>query len=178
MVLPTLVVVSGPAASGKTTLAHELARAIGCPAICRDEIKEGMVHAAGRFDPATGDALTMRTLPLFFAVLRLLLEGGVTVVAEAAFQHQAWVSNLEPLTRLSSLRVVQCHTDPATARLRMGDRAASRVAHADIDVIENARYFDDFDRLAIAAPSIDVDTTSGYQPSLARVVAFIGESGG
>jgi predicted kinase len=41
---PTLVVVSGPG-SGKTTLAHEIARAVGCLAICRDEIKEGMVHA-------------------------------------------------------------------------------------------------------------------------------------
>jgi tRNA A37 N6-isopentenylltransferase MiaA len=40
---PTLIVVSGPSAAGKTTLAHRLARRIGCPAICRDEIKEGMV---------------------------------------------------------------------------------------------------------------------------------------
>jgi predicted kinase len=153
-----MIVVSGPAASGKTTLAHELARAIGCPAICRDEIKEGMV---------------LRTRPLFFAVLRLLLEGGVTVVAEAAFQDKVWRPNLEPLTQLASLRVVQCHTDPATARLRMADRAASRVAHADAEVIENARYFDDFQRLAMAAPSIEVDTTSGYKPSIERVVAFI-----
>jgi predicted kinase len=43
--LPVLAVVSGPMGSGKTTLAHRLARAVGCPAICRDEIKEGMVHA-------------------------------------------------------------------------------------------------------------------------------------
>jgi adenylate kinase family enzyme len=42
---PTLIIVSGPPGSGKTTLAHEIARAVGCPAICRDEIKEGMVHA-------------------------------------------------------------------------------------------------------------------------------------
>ena len=41
-----LVVVSGPMGSGKTTLAHRLAGSVGCPAICRDEIKEGMVHTA------------------------------------------------------------------------------------------------------------------------------------
>jgi hypothetical protein len=31
---PTLIVVSGPAGSGNTTLAHELAVAVGCPALC------------------------------------------------------------------------------------------------------------------------------------------------
>ena len=44
--LPTLVVVSGPAGTGKTTLARTLAAAIGCPVVSRDEIKEGMVHAS------------------------------------------------------------------------------------------------------------------------------------
>jgi predicted kinase len=173
--LPTLVVVSGPAGSGKTTLAHELARAIGCPAICRDEIKEGMVHAAGRFEPTAGDVLTTRTLPLFFQTVRLLLEAGVTVVAEAAFQNHVWKPNLEPLRPLAKLRVVQCRTDPTTARQRMRDRAASRVAHADGEVIDDARYFDDFRRLQMTAPSIDVDTTSGYEPPIERVVAFVND---
>jgi predicted kinase len=174
--LPTLVVVSGPAASGKTTLAHELARAIGCPAVCRDEIKEGLVHATGQFEPETGDALTTRTLPLFFATLGLLLEGGVTVVAEAAFQDEVWTPNLAPFSRLANLRIVQCHTDPRIARRRMGERATSRRAHADAAVIDNVRYFDDFRRVAIAAPSLDVDTTSGYEPSIERVVAFINDA--
>ncbi len=49
--VPTLVVVSGPAGSGKTTLAHRLATAVACPAIIRDEIKEGMAHTARNYRP-------------------------------------------------------------------------------------------------------------------------------
>jgi cytidylate kinase len=43
--LPTLVVVSGPAGSGETTLAHKIASAVGCP----DEIKEGMMRTTPGF---------------------------------------------------------------------------------------------------------------------------------
>ena len=79
---PTLIVVSGPAGSGKTTLAHAIASAVGCPAVCRDEIKERMVHARGGheagFVAAPGDELTARTLPVFFGVLEVLLRAGVT----------------------------------------------------------------------------------------------------
>jgi predicted ABC-type ATPase len=58
--VPTLVVVSGPAGAGKTTLAHEIARAVGCPAICRDEIKEGMAHRTPGFvpEPDAGQRVT------------------------------------------------------------------------------------------------------------------------
>jgi predicted kinase len=55
---PTLIVVSGMPGAGKTTLAHRLAAAIGCPAICRDEIKEGMVLNAPDFNPGQDDALS------------------------------------------------------------------------------------------------------------------------
>src|SRR3954471_1769374 len=109
--MPTLVVISGPAGSGKTTLAHELARAIGCPAICRDEIKEGMVHAVGAFEAEREDPLTVRTFPLFFAVVGLLLEGGVTVVAEAAFRDHLWRTRLESLMSVARIVIVQCRTD-------------------------------------------------------------------
>jgi hypothetical protein len=55
----------------------------------------------------------------------------------------------------------------------MNERAASRTAHVDVQVIDDDRYFDDFRRVEISAPSIDVETTSGYEPSIERIVDFI-----
>ncbi len=177
MARPQLIIVSGPAGTGKTTLAHELARAIGCPAVCRDEIKEGMAHQDPNFRPAPGDPLTRRTFMVFFEVLRLLLSHGVTVVAEATFQDKIWRPNLEPLRELASLKVVQCHADHETARKRIAARAQNRTAHADKDLLDaldrGERYFEDFQRLDLGVPSIDVETTSGYDPPLDKIVEFI-----
>jgi len=193
---PTLVVVSGPPGSGKTTLAHAIAEAIPCPAICRDEIKEGMVHAqGGGYEATPGDPLTQRTLPLFFDVLRLLLDAGVTVVGEAAFQDRLWRPGLEPLAQHARLRIVHCTVDAEVAYERAAGRSdvrravsrhtptagtAGRRAHADDalarEIDDWTRAFASFERVSVPALSIDVDTTNGYAPGLAEIVDFVNGS--
>jgi predicted kinase len=179
---PTLVVVSGPPGSGKTTLAHALARALPCPAICRDELKEGMAHAHGaEFQGGHGDPLTQRTLPLFFDVLRMLVEGGVTVVAEAAFQDRLWRPGLGSLAEQARLRIVRCRVDASVSFQRAVARAAESEnrlrAHGDSTigkgVAEWAVSFEAFEHVSLDVPALDVDTTDGYDPALEQVVDFV-----
>jgi predicted kinase len=170
---PTLIVVSGPAGSGKTTLAHRLAAAVGCPALCRDELKEGMVAATPDFVPFTSDPLTLRTYDLFFTTIRLFLEHGVTHVAEAAFQHSLWARGLEPLRSLAELRIVRCHVDPEVARIRAEQRGweqQSRAAHDDAGHFAIDRFFEP---LTLDAPTLDVNTSNADPIDIEAVVTFV-----
>jgi predicted kinase len=172
MGVPTLILVTGPAGSGKTTLAHQLAAYVGCPALCRDEIKEGMVASNPGFVASTSDPLTTRTYDLFFEAIALFLNAEVTLVAEAAFQHRLWWQGLEPLTGLAALKVIRCQLPDDVANQRLLARMviqATRAAHADAEHVSAPRTFD---AIHIAAPTLDVDTSDGWRPGLDQIAAF------
>ncbi len=142
-----------------------------------------MVHAApGPFVPGPADDLTIRTLPVFFGALELLLNAGGTTVAEAAFQDKVWRPRLTPLLSLARVRIVHCVVAPDLAFeriLRRRARNSARLAHAEPVPEDAAGWFrrrHEFDRVALDVPSIEVDTTSGYRPALDRIVAFTNDS--
>lgn len=181
---PTLIVVSGPPASGKTTLAHALAREIHCPAICRDEIKEGLLVGGklGSARPAPGDQATHVATAVFFDVINLLIERGVSLIAEAAFQHQRWAPRLSALSETADVRIVNCATDQAVAyerRVRRWcDEPWRRGVHADPDPGYLARIErreivpPPYRPIRLELPTLVVDTTDGYRPGFDEIVSF------
>ncbi len=53
---------------------------------------------------------------------------------------------------------------------------ATAAAHADdIWLVDWERRFSEFERLTLDVPSIDVDTTDGYAPSIEQLVAFVND---
>jgi predicted kinase len=165
-------VISGPGGSGKTTLAHRLAITVGCPALCRDEIKEGMVASNPGFVPAISDHLTVRTYDVFFEAIALFLEAGVTLIADAGLQHAAWSRGLQPLTDMAVLKIIRCQVSDEVARqhaLTRMETQPTRAAHADTEHFSVARTFD---AIHLDAPTLDVDTSDGWQPDLQAIAAF------
>ena len=180
---PALIVVTGRPGAGKTTLAHRLARAIRCPAVCRDEIKEGVVNTLGR-QGRPGDEIERRVYETFFETVELLLRRGVTLVAEAAFQHRNWAPRLEPLREIARIRIVLCDVEAQLARVRHVERSAAdpdrgRFHHdraMQADEAGRALPLAEYDPPRIeSVPVLAVDTSDGYRPDLQAVVAFARE---
>lgn len=158
-------------------MAHALARAIRCPAICRDEIKEGFVNTTGQIGEP-GDEIQWGVYETFFDTLNLLLSHRITLVAEAAFQHKLWAPKLEPLQKIARVRIVLCTVSPELARSRGAERWL-----ADPD---RGRFYDDrvekapteggalgdYDPPHLNVPTLAVDTSDGYQPVFEDIVAF------
>ena len=181
---PTLIVVSGPPASGKTTLAHALGEAVHCPAICRDEIKEGLI-LGGSFEswqPAPGDAANYGATAAFFAVVELLIQRGVSLVAEAAFQHHRWAPRLQSLSEAAAIRIVNCVADEAVAHerrvRRWRDEPWRTHFHADPDLDQLTRIKrremvpPPCQPVQLDLPTLVVDTSDGYSPAFDAILSF------
>ena len=178
---PLLIVVTGRPGSGKTTLAHALAREIRCPAFCRDEFKEGFVNTMNGSHDALGDDVNRGIYETFFQAVELMVSKGISLVVEAAFQHKLWAPKLEPLLDLTRMSLVICAVDPPIARARFIERGLAdpmrerfhgdRAVHAAKEGIRLP--IGDYNPPRLSAPTLCVDTTDGYRPGMKEIVSFV-----
>lgn len=178
---PLLIVVTGCPGSGKTTLAHTLARKIGCPAVCRDEIKEGFVNTMKSSHESLGKDVNQGIYSTFFETLDFLLSRQITLIAEAAFQHNLWAPSLERLLQISEIKIIVCTVEPHLARSRFIQRGLSdsnRLRfHGDRGVRAAQQGVElplgNYDPPLLPIPTLEVDTSDGYCHSLDDIESFL-----
>ena len=106
---PTLIVVSGMWASGKTTLAHRLAADLGWPLIYRDGLKESFFDAVGEASQEVLDKLGPASYGIMFHICEQLLSVGVSHVLESNFNSQMASPRFWQLQEKHPVQMVQVH---------------------------------------------------------------------
>jgi len=125
---PLLLVLSGPPASGKTSVAEELAAELRIPFISKDTFKERLYEVFGHADRVE-DQVERAGLALLYSVAGAQLAAGVPVMAESNFDRE---SDLEPLRRLREqhgARLVQVHCTRSKQKLL--ERFVGRIHEGD-----------------------------------------------
>jgi predicted kinase len=170
--LPLLVLVHGPPASGKTTIAEAVARELGLPLFAKDEIKEELYESLGADDPAESRRLGAAVYPLLFLIARRELEASRSLVLEANFV--AGTSEVE-FSRLPPHRLVQVYCaapeEVLMQRYLARDRHAGHHDAVRADEVRSAIRSGRHLPLALKGELIEVDTTQEVET--ARVVAAI-----
>jgi len=181
MAKPYLIVVTGRAGSGKTTLAKALSTTLHMPLISRDQIKEGYVNTFGKSHDELPQETNGIASKIFFETLHGLLDNRVSVVVEAAFQHHVWASNLEQFKDKAQLSLLICKIEDEIAHHRYLERGLHddfRVYfHGDAGV-DLARAGKHVEMSHYEEPQLDVatfyiDTTADYKPSLSELKEII-----
>jgi len=127
------VVVSGPPASGKTTVALPLARALALPLVAKDTVKEALMDVLGAGDPERSRQLSRAAFAVIRALARSHLDTGAGLVLEANYSLGASEASLLPLVAGSRAVVVHCWAPPEVLEARYRARAARRhPGHQDL----------------------------------------------
>ena len=182
---PKCIIVAGRAGAGKTTLAKRLGERLRMPVVSRDEIKEGYVNTCGvKHDQLPPDANRLVS-DLFFAIVNQYLAGKISVVIEAAFQHQVWEFRMPEILELSSPTIVLCSVDEMIAARRHLERGLENPErefyHGDNRVAHYRKTGEflppaDYAAPKLDVPTIEVSTDGEYAPSIDEIVKRIQSS--
>jgi predicted kinase len=162
------VVVDGPPASGKSTLAPVLARELGLPLVAKDTIKDALMAVLPVPDVVTSQQFGRAAVA---AMLAVAAESSVGAVIESNFYRSVAMDNLGRLP--GDIVEVFCRCDRAVAEARYRARAGTRHAgHFDDARTDDELWNDEVTQpVAGGWPVLEVDTTRPVD--VAEVVAFV-----
>ncbi|ANE44652.1 AAA family ATPase [Deinococcus puniceus] len=171
--IPTLLVVSGLPASGKTQLGMQLAAQLRWPNVTKDDYKQLLHDGLPDLTNAQSGPLSMR---LMYHVAGITLAAGVNTVLETHFYRGLSEGHIQVLAEIHGARLLQifCHAPVDELARRHAVRVASglrpHIDHASLDHY-NVPDFWCHTPLDLAAPLLRVDTTQAVD--VAEIVAWV-----
>lgn len=178
---PLVVVVTGPPASGKSTIAEAIARGLPAPLLAKDPIKEALFDGLGSGDAAWSRKLGIATYGILFLQLEQEIRAGRSCVLEANFDHDEASSELAALQARAPFRALQfvCTASRDVLLERYVARSGSRHrGHVDEARLEDVTESIDAGRwraLELDGELIQIDTTDWKDVDLDGLVRLAAE---
>lgn len=163
---PVVIIITGPPASGKSTLGRELMRRLCVPLLSKDLFKEVLFDQLGWSDLEWSHRLGGASMALLYRSAAALIAAGQSVALEANFYSQWDTPELRRLAEHQTCRFVQivCTASAATLEERYRRRIATgerHPGHTDSEPLEetlqrlrNGRW----EALDLEGPVITVNT--------------------
>lgn len=128
---PLVVIILGPPASGKTTLAVRLGGLLQLPVLSRDHLKEVLFTSLGYSDRAWSRRLGQASYMLLYDALATMLATDMPCIVESNFRADIATAEMLALRDRFSFRPVQvrCWAPPALLYERYRERARSGRRH-------------------------------------------------
>lgn len=176
-----MIIVSGPPATGKTTLAEELSKVTDFPVISKDQIKELLFDSLGWKDRAWSKKLGKAGYDLLYYLLENFLASKTSLIVESNFQRNLDSSRFNILVEKYHLRIIQiiCQTDGQILferfkkRSESGQRHPGHRDHLNYEEYQETLLKGSSEPLDIPSQIINFDTTdieqTGYQPLFQKI---------
>jgi predicted kinase len=180
MTPPALLIVTGHPATGKTTLANQLASTLRLPLISKDAFKEALFDSLGWSDREWSRRTGAAAIALLYRMAESILLSGRPLILESNFRADLDTPRMYALHKHSPFRPAQircvAHGDVLVerirARIRLGQRHPGHcddVSEADLATV---RTRGDIEPLPIGGDLLTVDTTVPAAIDMAAVTAW------
>jgi predicted kinase len=176
---PTALLVTGPPASGKTTVATRLAASLGWPLLAKDDIKEALLDVLGSGDRDWSRQLSRASHAVQLTLAGRSLRDGASVILEGPFRAEHAVA-LRAMASNSPVRYIQvlCVASIEVLGERLRRRSGSKdrhPGHLDTDLVAELPVL-----VQVCSTTLDlggalhrVDTTSSTEPELEAVLTAL-----